>query len=54
MFHMLSMMLPSPYLDDVVVGHVSRIPFLLRGIAETSKNIIIIFELLSYRSNLLF
>jgi hypothetical protein len=30
---MLMMMLPSP-LDDVVLGHVSRIPFSLRGSVE--------------------
>jgi hypothetical protein len=31
---MLMMMLPSPSLDDVVLAHVSRIPFLLRGSVE--------------------
>jgi hypothetical protein len=30
----LMMMLPSPSLDDVVLIHVSRIPFLLRGSVE--------------------
>jgi hypothetical protein len=28
------MMLLSPSLDDVVLGHFSRIPFLLRGSVE--------------------
>jgi hypothetical protein len=28
---LLMLMLPSPSLDDVVLGHVNRIPFLLRG-----------------------
>jgi hypothetical protein len=34
MFHMLMMMLPSSSLDDVVLGHVNRIPFSLRGSVE--------------------
>jgi hypothetical protein len=51
---MLMMTMPSASLDDVVLSHASRIPFSLRRSVEiivTSKNILIIFELLFYRSN---
>jgi hypothetical protein len=34
MFQMSMMMMPSPSLDDVVLSHVSRIPFSLRGSVE--------------------
>jgi hypothetical protein len=33
-FQILMMMLPSPSLDDVALGHVSRILFSLRGSVE--------------------